>query len=56
MSDMRSNDKAQANMRLKDSDNFNTSGKNGVVLNPPKQEKTATRQTHQVEVGTGKRI
>jgi hypothetical protein len=56
MSDQTSNDRAQAAMREKNSTNLNTSGKNGVVLNPPKREKTVRRPTHHVEVGTGRRL
>ena len=55
MPDQTSNDRAQAAMREENSTNLNTSGKNGVVLNPPKQEKMPKRPTHHVDVGTGKR-
>ena len=55
MSEQTSNDRAQAAMREENSTNLNTSGKNGVVLNPPKQEKEVRRPTHHVDVGTGKR-
>jgi hypothetical protein len=56
MADQTSNDRAQAAMREENSTNLNTSGKNGVVLNPPKQESAPRRPTHHVDPGTGKRL
>jgi hypothetical protein len=56
MTDQTSNDRAQAAMRERNSTNLNTSGKAGVVLNTPKQEKTVRRPTHHIEVGTGRRL
>jgi hypothetical protein len=56
MSDMKSNDKATAAMRLKNADNLNTSGKEGVVPCSPMQAPNGTKMpTGHVEVGTGKK-
>jgi hypothetical protein len=55
MSDNKSNDKAQANMREKNSTNLNTSGKEGQKVQSPCQDWSVKRSRGHVEVGTNKK-
>jgi hypothetical protein len=55
MSDQASNDKAQAAMRERNSNNLNTSGKEGVVVRSPRQAPDRTRPTNHVDPASGKR-
>jgi hypothetical protein len=49
------NERFKAAMREQNSDNLNTSGKNGVVVCSPRLVSGTKRPTGHVEVGTGKK-